>query len=91
MFLDHFFILRDFCDSGEASPVRSGVITEADVDVRVMFDFVEFVGDVVSDEGECELGVFESYHQGYMYEYEIGSIAVKEDARPAGFMAREWR
>lgn len=59
MFLDQFLILRHLRSAAVACPIRAGVITEADVDVIVIVNFVEFSRNIVGDEDESKLRVFE--------------------------------
>jgi len=60
VFLDQFLVLRHFSDPTMARPVRVGVIAEADIDVIVISDFLEFLRSVVGDEEEGKLRVFNS-------------------------------
>jgi hypothetical protein len=57
VFLNQLLVLADLSLAGVRSPAGGGRVAEADVDVRVMFDFVEFVADVVSEEDKVTLSV----------------------------------
>lgn len=46
-------ICSQFCNS--RGPVGSGRIQEADIDMRVVLNFFEFVRNVVCDKGQCQL------------------------------------
>jgi len=59
VFLDHFLVLGHFGGPAIARPIRSGAIAEADIDVLVVCDFITFLGDVVDDEDEGKLRIFE--------------------------------
>jgi len=59
VFLDQFLVLGHFGGPAIARPIRSGAIAEADIDVLVVCDFITFLGDVVDDEDEGKLRIFE--------------------------------
>ena len=61
VFLDQLLVLRHFSDPTIARPVRVGIIVETDIDVIVIGDFLEFLGNVVGDEEEGKLRVFKGY------------------------------
>ena len=59
VFLDQLLILRHFCNPAVTCPICVGMITETDVNVIVIVNFVEFCRNVVGDEDESKLRVFE--------------------------------
>jgi hypothetical protein len=61
VFLDQLLILSHLRNPAVACPICARVIAEADVDMIVIVNFVEFSRNVVGDEDESKLRVIEGY------------------------------
>jgi hypothetical protein len=95
--LDQILVLADLGLSGVRSPVGSGGITETEVDVRVMLDFVELVADIVGEEDEVQLRVALGYVAGLIKAFNSGYMTVETDGQRGALRvngnyhsSREW-
>ena len=54
MIPDHLPVLRNPSLARNAGPIRTRMVIEANINMLIRFDFIEFVRSVVSEEDEVE-------------------------------------
>jgi len=84
---DQLLILRHFRYPTITRPVGGRGVTKADIDVVIISDFLELIGNIVCNEDKIQLRVFESC--GRARRGELKQLPERMNIRPAGVIARE--